>query len=234
MSIFLFGLDLGQLTDYTALVGVEAKGTWIDFAYEDAFMGYARSRTIKVEVLPLVALNVRHIERFPLKTPYETMVDQVENRLKHAPSPKHLVIDRTGVGVAVAEMFRRCRPIGLTITAGGHAHIPASNLVNVPKRDLVASLQVPLQDGVLKIAKKLPSAALLTSELATFKAKITAAGSQTFEAWREADHDDLVLATAMPVWLATQCLLENQRKITEVIDSQRVARLMAASQISPI
>ena len=39
-------------------------------------------------------------------------------------------------------------------------------------------------------------------ELATFSARITAAGNQTFEAdWREGEHDDLVLAVAIACWI---------------------------------
>ncbi len=30
--------------------------------------------------------------------------------------------------------------------------------------------------------------------------KITVAGNDTYEAWRESDHDDLVLAAAMAAW----------------------------------
>jgi hypothetical protein len=33
-----------------------------------------------------------------------------------------------------------------------------------------------------------------------FKAKITASANETFEAWREGQHDDLVLAVALAVW----------------------------------
>jgi hypothetical protein len=39
--------------------------------------------------------------------------------------------------------------------------------------------------------------------MATFKVKINiATGSESFEAWRQKDHDDLVLAVAMPGWFA--------------------------------
>ncbi len=41
---------------------------------------------------------------------------------------------------------------------------------------------------------------MLVEELQNFKLKITTAGNDTYEAWRESDHDDLVLAAAMAAW----------------------------------
>jgi hypothetical protein len=42
----------------------------------------------------------------------------------------------------------------------------------------------------------------LEMELQNFRVKITAAANETFEAWRERDHDDLVLALALAAWHA--------------------------------
>ena len=50
------------------------------------------------------------------------------------------------------------------------------------------------------IARALPEAPVLVEELQNFKLKITTAGNDTYEAWRESDHDDLVLAVAMAAW----------------------------------
>jgi hypothetical protein len=54
----------------------------------------------------------------------------------------------------------------------------------------------------LAIARELPEAAVLAKELLAFKVKITAAGNETFESWRERDKDDLVLAVALACWWA--------------------------------
>jgi hypothetical protein len=40
----------------------------------------------------------------------------------------------------------------------------------------------------------------LADELLAFRAKISARGHHTSEAWRESDHDDLVLALALACW----------------------------------
>ena len=49
---------------------------------------------------------------------------------------------------------------------------------------------------------ELPEAEILVAELKAFSVKITQAGNETFESWRERDHDDMVLAVAMALWLA--------------------------------
>src|SRR5687767_6312437 len=71
---------------------------------------------------------------------------------------------------------------------------------HVPKRDLVSNLQVLLQSERLKIAGDLPEAAALLRELRSFRVTISTAGNDTYAAWRENDHDDMVLAVALACW----------------------------------
>ena len=112
-----------------------------------------------------------------------------------------LVIDRTGVGVAVTDQFRAAKlaahlqPFSIT---GGQT--PTFN--TVPKVDLVAVLQTLLGNRRLKIADSLPLAAVLMKELEMFRVKVTADRNETFGSWRERDHDDLVLALALACWFA--------------------------------
>ena len=47
---------------------------------------------------------------------------------------------------------------------------------------------------------------MLVEELQNFKLKITTASNDTYEAWRESVHDDLVLAAAMAAWLGEKRL----------------------------
>jgi hypothetical protein len=71
----------------------------------------------------------------------------------------------------------------------------------VPKRDLVAAVQVLLQNGRLKIAPELELAPVLKKELLNFRVKIDPkTAHDSYEHWREGDHDDLVLATALACW----------------------------------
>jgi len=44
---------------------------------------------------------------------------------------------------------------------------------------------------------------VLTEELSLFRAKVTLAANETFEAWRERAHDDLVLALALALYIGS-------------------------------
>jgi hypothetical protein len=69
----------------------------------------------------------------------------------------------------------------------------------VPKLELVSTMQVLLQSHRLIVASSLPYAALLMNELVNFKLKQPPKSDEIAD-WREAPHDDLVLAVAMAVW----------------------------------
>lgn len=178
------GLDLGQASDYTALVIVE-------------------------HTAPRMA--IRHVERPALGTPYPKIVSWVCNLLD-APQMadvKALLIDATGVGRAVLDMFRLielpCDIIPITITGGNNASRDNSGMRYVPKRDLIASIQVPLQEKTLVFANGMPLGPVLRAELLNFKMKINTRGHDSYEAggasdWREGEHDDIVLAAALPCW----------------------------------
>jgi hypothetical protein len=64
----------------------------------------------------------------------------------------------------------------------------------VPKRDLVGAAQIALQNRILEIARKLSMSEILVRELLNFRVKISDLGHDTYNAWRESEHDDLVLA----------------------------------------
>ena len=184
MSAFVCGLDLGQASDPSALVIVEKRTD--------------RGR------------DVRHAARFPLGTSYPTIVQDVHALLNQPPLRANvtLVIDATGVGRPVCDLFtlQRGRQYGIVqvvITAGNAVTFEAG-FWHVPKRDLVAAVQVPLQNKQLRFpeAAKLPAVNALTHELGNFRATISAAGHDTYAAWRERDHDDLVLSLALALWQA--------------------------------
>ena len=113
----------------------------------------------------------------------------------------HLVVDGTGVGAPVVDLFREggLSPISVTIT-GGDATTHEGGNWHVPKRDLVGTLQVLFQTGRLKVAEELPEAQTLVNELMAFQVKISATGHDSYGAWREGSHDDLVLAAALACW----------------------------------
>ena len=138
------GLDLGQRQDFSAVAVVERD--------EQGCM------------------RVRHLERLALGTPYVNVVSRVSEIMQHPELAREsrLVVDATGVGAPMVEMLRAARPAyrvtAVTITAGEHAHGREEDW-HVPKKDLMAGLQVLLEDGQLKIHRRLRDAEALVREL---------------------------------------------------------------------
>lgn len=184
MAKFFVGLDLGQSSDYTALSVLERIGIGHEAGYQ-----------------------VRHLERVR-GVSYPVIVSKVAAML-HTPALIHeaaLVVDQTGVGAPVVDLFNQAGlgPIGVLIHGGDRASYEGGTC-RVPKRDLVGALQVLFQSGRLKISSKLPLAGILQTELLNFKVKIDpVTAHDSYSAWREKDHDDLVLATALAAWWGEQ------------------------------
>ncbi len=129
---------------------------------------------------------------------------------------QRLIVDATGVGRPVVDRLRRERLPGtlldVTITGGDTATHQGSSW-RVPKRELVSVAQVLLQSGRLKIAEALPDTAVLTRERLNFQVKINDLAHDSYGAWREGTHDDLVLAVALACWAAEQIGTVNVRAI---------------------
>jgi hypothetical protein len=61
-----------------------------------------------------------------------------------------------------------------------------------------------LQQQRFRAAKALKEAAILFKEGQNFQWKVTQAGNDQYGAWREGQHDDLLLAVAIAVWWGEQ------------------------------
>ena len=187
--MFILSVDLGQSVDYTAVSIVEQirpqAGDHRDAAY-----------------------LLRYLHRPPLGTPYPVIVGQVLSLLDRPPLDRDetpLVVDRTGVGAAVTDLFaaQGVCPRAVTITGGDSVNDTDPCNLRVPKRDLASTLVALFQTGRLKIAAGLELAPTLATELMNFKLKVNlTTGHDTYEAWREGVHDDLVLSVAMGCWWA--------------------------------
>lgn len=156
---------------------------------------------------PDAPLSLRHLHRYPLGTSYPEIVAGVRDMLHSPPlsdSRCALVVDATGVGQGVVDMLVKAGlgPIAVWITGGDKVNRGADGSLRVPKRDLVAAVQVLMQSERLKIARKLREAETLRQELQNFRVKIDPkTAHDSYSHWREGGmHDDLVLATAMACW----------------------------------
>src|SRR5215218_4728985 len=161
---FYVGLDLGHSADYTALAVVQEV----------------------IEVNPaggtMRNLHLRQLERYPLRTLYPDIAEQVAALMRHPnlcpeeydPSrmlyvrkAPELVVDNTGVGPAVTDLLKkkRLRFKAITITGGDEVHAVGGGRYRVPKRDLVSALEVPFHTGRLKVAEDMVLWPMLKKEL---------------------------------------------------------------------
>jgi hypothetical protein len=194
VTLHAVGLDLGLAQDFSALCVLE---------YDD---------------VAEPVYHVRHLHRWSLGTAYTTIAKDVKAlidrpplnwRVPLVPKPEGwrepiLAVDATGCGRPVVEMIAGEEPAAwlkpVLITAGHSVSQGDDGYWHIAKVQLVSVLQATLQSGRLKIDAGLEFAGTLVSELKNFRVKITTSANQTFEAWREKDHDDLVLAVALSVW----------------------------------
>ena len=188
------GLDVRRAADYTALTVVENHIVRLEQNDENGVPQYQR------------CMDVRHLQRYPLNTPYSKIRDEMSNLIKTPQvmaMPWRLIVDATGVGRPVVDMLREANlnPCPMTITAGNAENYnEETNYWNVSKKILVSNLQVLLGNEDIRFADDLPMRDVVINELLAFRMKMTAKGNDTYEAWREKDHDDLVLAVAIACW----------------------------------
>lgn len=193
---FTIGVDLGQVYDHSALAVVERSQLVPDL--ERSFESDHWSSLLDVH-------DVIHLQRWDLGTPYRKVVADVGALIKRAGLQDALIVlDATGIGKAVVNLFVEAYfrnelgdhwPRGYVITGGREQTAEL-----VPKRELVAKLQTLLQAGRLTIAPGLSLGDILKREMLQFRAKTLPTGGDTYEAARERDHDDVVLAVALACW----------------------------------
>jgi len=116
-----------------------------------------------------------------------------------------LVIDQTGVGRAIFDMFveAELQPIGITITPGKNWHQEDWNQYHVAKELLVGVVQKFLQSERIRSSWRVKHSRLLKKELQSFRVKLTKALNEQYGPdVREGVNDDKVLATAVALWYA--------------------------------
>ena len=189
---FYLGLDLGQRRDHSAVAVVEK-----------------RERLRPYGPAEFEGLLVRYVERMPLGMTYPEVVARVCGMIDAPPvrGQCELVVDATGVGAPVVEMLRAegpaCDISSVTITGGeketGGAGYGGGHY-NVPKRDLIASVQLALEKRELRIARGLRDRDALIEELVDVRKTPRESGRDRVGAERSGEHDDLVIALALACW----------------------------------
>jgi hypothetical protein len=228
-SDFYIGVDVGQLQDYTALA-VLAVPVWIPPASsfdgrllwpsDERMRGWVSPRELPPRQLqywrqhnenygrpPKPPLNIIHLQRFELGTRYPVVVESVRRLIMDSPlnlGARRLLVDATGVGRGVVDLFEQAQtyPTAITITGGTTVNPDEDGRgYKVPQRELISVLSVMSETGRLKIAESLPEAATLVKELLGFQRRINPhTANDSYAAWREGTHDDLLFAVAMACW----------------------------------
>lgn len=202
-SRLIFGLDLGQSTDHSALAGVD------------------RLRLPTPIFRRKFRYVIRYLDEFPLGISYPDQVRRVytppaadgsEPASGTFASPRvkgsRVGVDYTGVGRPVYDILREARPPVMLypmLTTGGHTitYDKATREYHVPKVEQVSLLQLLLQADLLAWHESLPHAAKLADQLAKYRVKITKSKNEVFGAI-SGTNDDLVSAVMTACWLGEQ------------------------------
>lgn len=191
---FCLSQDLGRMGDWHGQVLTE---TTPRIRSRTKFArGYGEEATEDV-IFPDIV--VRWMSR--TQSTYDKLVDETREKLNSVLLLENCwhVVDATGVGIPTIDFMRRqgLNPVGVWIT-GGHNSNPQDYGYSVPKVELVNTLQLAFNSGYIKFARGLDKDAMtqFQHEYKNFKMK----PSGKTEAWREDDHDDLVMALALNVW----------------------------------
>jgi hypothetical protein len=204
---FLFGFDFGKRRDNAAIIGLR----------RTPLPNYVAPTNEEAEDDPLL-LRIIHAQLAPLHTEYHALA---EHAAHIAQRPRYqgrvqFVLDVNGPGEPAVEIFER-QPgleeiLWLINTSAGQTarRVEKTMRFSVPKKDLKDAVKVNLQRRRL-VANPLDAHDMeaLRLQLFAFKMKVKA-GKVTMEAQTESDHDDLVMALAMPVWLSGQLPLEER------------------------
>jgi hypothetical protein len=220
------GVDLGQSADHSAIAVVERREERLG---RDGTPAGVPERGFSYYDRRAITLKIRTLERIELGTDYLDVVDRIKDYME-APelttkrtfqvlgegdflprkiersAPPSMAVDITGVGAAVADMLRHqgLEFIPVSITGGQQVNVKAG-IHYVPKVELVGPMAPAMDSGWLRMPSTLPLYSVFRKELENFGAKQSErTGHTSYEAWREGEHDDLVLAVAMGIYSATR------------------------------
>jgi hypothetical protein len=203
MVDILIGVDLGQFSSFAAACVLRRT------ALHDRGGRPERTWTSAT----LCRFDALALKRYPLGTAYTDIVAHVVGQARRpelwADRPPRICLDGTGVGAAVAEMFRTAlvpHPMikcwSVVITAGRAVNQAGPRSINVAKVELAGTIRAVLESSRLRVPAELEFADALRRELGDFTASATPAGNATFEAGA-GQYDDLVMALALPIYLST-------------------------------
>ncbi|HEU0123574.1 MAG TPA: hypothetical protein VFQ91_23790 [Bryobacteraceae bacterium] len=202
-----YGLDLGHRQDHSALAALDL--AWTPAGRCPVTFGFLFDP----------ALQIRHLSRFPLGTPYEQLYRLLEQAIPPR-AHQQLVIDAGGPGLPVIERLRvslgeRTQIKPVVITGGMASNHLSGGFTSVPRKALISNIQLLLAARSLHCERDLPGVDRLRDELLG----LSAGNSQPVSGQA---HDDLAIAVALAAW---QAVHDAPELLPETEESQRARRL---------
>jgi hypothetical protein len=219
---YCVGVDLGQANDFTAIAVLEKTIVPPRDAMFSPVGQHPGNRLVEGDVV----FDLVYLKRPKLGTPYDTIAKRVADMVCEL-EPQGafgelgqvtLSVDGTGVGRGICDMlgteFKRrgatskampkvdFRRVSIT---GSNTSLKRPTRTDgywsVPKHELIFPAVAAFQQGKIRIAKGVKDREALVNELRNYKRTTNiATGNMAFEPWREAAHDDVLLATCLALW----------------------------------
>lgn len=201
---YIFGVDLGQKRNHTALAVLEKR--WIPGTPDQYRWSAAR------EYYGEYNYEVVRLGRLPLGTRYTDAIDWLETEVNRIywPSVKTMLVDATGVGSPVVEQMRLVRTLAqgtrllaVQITGGlqtGYRKSGSGNQeISVSRTEVLSGLRAAIESTAFSIdPDKLPP-----TELDILKAELRSLQAQGKPSSLDSrDQDDLAYALSLAVWWA--------------------------------
>lgn len=230
----IFGLDLGQTADHSALAGVERIPLMAKCLI---CLGEGCPKCGHKGVLAAPVFRrkyryaLRYLKEFPLGLSYPDQVREVVDVFENPVVRGSKVgVDYTGVGRPVYDLLKESRPpVGLypMLTTSGNTITfdKITREYHVPKVEQVSLLQLLLQADLLNWHEKLPMAAKFAEQLKKYRVKITKSKNETFGAM-SGTNDDLVSAVMTACWLGEQ--IGDASGVIGVADDENRSRVETA------
>ncbi len=200
----IYTLDIGSSQDFATGLLLKRHRRFQEAAtYTGRIDGYTNKNVVMEK-------HVTYAWRPPLKTPYETIVEDTYQFLRdpRLAGDCYLVVDRGNAGQAVIErmIMKGLAPIGVTATGGENVTSSTQGAGwNVPKRDLINALRIELEQNRLIVARGMDHEDQLRKEMLAFQGKVNKRTlNMSYEAMREQDHDDMVMALAQGIWFSNR------------------------------
>ncbi len=190
-TISVMGVDIGQKRDPTAICVAQMESRQGPHKQEWHYL-------------------VRHLERFPLRTPYPEGVQRIEDVAsgvcKKAGYSPELYVDVTGVGTPIIDLLRKGAPAVPSVIAVYFNHgdrrkedeAGGYKQVSLGKAWVVSRQQTLLQTARIHLPET-AEARTLAQELIDFEIRVDENANDKYGAFHVGTHDDLVTTLGLVV-----------------------------------